>query len=229
MSTLVPQPLGNAANKRTSWRNYLPQGQPLDPESSLELNKLCEYCQAIWAQSIASNDLRWCDILRTRASRIHRLLARLLQQGPHRFGQINITRELIPKIKLWYFYESWSFYESFSFHPNWESLLSSAHSGCHLCTLFCRNTEWMSSDSKLGAIPWSFRVSRMRSGSFFKRRSIDDRLCLQDDGSQEYRSHHHSHLCLTHSQLPKGQPMPLNASRLLFQCWKLTQLRQDLR
>ncbi|KAJ0120130.1 hypothetical protein J7T55_000985 [Diaporthe amygdali] len=64
MSTLVPQPLGNAAKKHTSWRTYLLQGQPLDPESSLELNKLCEYCQAIWTQSIVSNDLRWCDIIR---------------------------------------------------------------------------------------------------------------------------------------------------------------------
>lgn len=194
------------ARNETPWRSYLTEDQLLDTEASLDLNKLCWYCEQLCIKSKVLNDRRWYQPFQVhrRTSRGRRFLSRWLTRSDYQ-NFVAEQGQAILNLSLGdYTYRS----EHLPFHPNGKSLLSSVQAGCHLCTMLCWTGQWRG-QRRFDDISQSFRVvidrdtrSGRRSG---REKETHYTLSLQNDALGDLRQGEFCRLFL----MSKGLSLPL--------------------
>lgn len=191
------------ARKEATWRNYLTERQLTDTEASLDLNKLCWYCQKLCAESNVLNDLRWHRPFQSempssrRRSPSASFLARSEDQKPVE-GVTIIHEQSLGN----YNYRP----EHHLFHPNGESLLSSVQAGCHLCTLLCWTAQ-LHGQSSFVDISQSFRVVVDRDTFNSVGEETHYILSLQNDALGDPFPGMFCRLFSMHKQQPSGRSL----------------------
>lgn len=195
------------ARDETPWRIYLTEDQLLDTDASIDLNKLCWYCQQLCVKSKVLNDLRWHQPFQVhmRTSSRRNLLARFLTRSEDQ----NTAKEQVKIIDRPSLGSNRNHcYEHLSFHPNGESLLSSAQAGCHLCSMLCWTVKFCG-QSDFFNVSQSCRVIVDQDKFKFPGKETHYTLTLQNDAMGDLLSGQFFRLFHLHNQLPKGLSLPL--------------------